>query len=401
MSEEFKQKLRRYSEGTLPEEEKSELEHELEKLETYQGYVEELMEREEHYAEPQKVGSAEGKGKGKRKRKSAPGREKRIIRRGKWRARVANTFTVLAAFLIFSIISGIITAVFYTTGDRGEIYRDVVSSAIAVSRPNTIVHLNSNGKVFYRMELSGKLEKRIGGEIVDVGSYTTSFLLGLGGVGEYSWTNDQNASMVTFQYPETAENSGNLRSDGGEWRKLEKLHEGTVAEVYLSFDRLYTTDELLKKLEPLNLLPVWFAADDGQFSRRPFAGSPLGFPYQPIWHADDMKVTQISEEKRGWFGKITSSSSVSPGVESYGDGALREENFMNTLHLLQQHKRIASNVAPFIKLDASINYLEEHGIQLYGAVITGPVKELLKLKEDEWINNIRIGEVRLWNWNDN
>lgn len=400
MSEEFKEKLRKYSEGKLPEEEQAELEQELERLEVYQGYVNEIMEREDRLSGQQKEDISKGKGQGKGK-KSHPGREKRIIRRGKWRARIANTFTVLSAFLAFSIISGIITAVFYSTGNRGEIYSDVVSSAIAVSRPNTIVHLNSDGNVFFTMDLSGKLLKQIGGETVDVGSFSTPFLLGLGGVSKFSWTDERSGGSYYFQYPETGQDSGSLRSDGGEWRKLEKLHEGTVAEAYVSLDRLYSTDELLKKLEPLNLRPVWFAADAGQSKREHFAGTPLGFPYNPLWHADDMKVTQTSEEKRGWFGKITSSSSVSPGVESYGDGALREENFMNTLHLLQQHKRITRNVAPFIELDESISYLEEHGVQLYGAVVTGPVKELLKLKEDEWISNMRIGEVRLWNWSDN
>lgn len=180
MSEEFKEKLRKYSEGTLPEEERTELEQELEKLEAYQVYVDELMEREDHMSEHQEVVLSNGKskGKGKSKRKSASGREKGIIRRGKWRARIANTFTVLAAFLVFSTISSIITAVFYSTGDRGDIYRDVVSSAIAVSRPNTIVHLSSNAKFFFRMEMSGKLLKQIGGETVDVGSYSTRFCWG-------------------------------------------------------------------------------------------------------------------------------------------------------------------------------------------------------------------------------
>ncbi|MEK8211886.1 anti-sigma factor [Paenibacillus sp. FSL L8-0463] len=402
MSEEFKEKLRKYSEGTLPEEERTELEQELEKLEAYQVYVDELMEREDHMSEHQEVVLSNGKskGKGKSKRKSASGREKGIIRRGKWRARIANTFTVLAAFLVFSTISSIITAVFYSTGDRGDIYRDVVSSAIAVSRPNTIVHLSSNAKFFFRMEMSGKLLKQIGGETVDVGSYSTPFLLGLGGVGKFSWTDERSGGNYYFQYPETGKNSGSLRSDGEEWRMLEKLHEGTVAEAYLSLDRLNTTDELLKKLEPLNLQPVWFAADAGQFSRERFAGTPLGFPYTPLWHADDMKVTKISEEKTGWFSKVTSSSSASPAVESYGDGALREENFMDTLRLMQQHKKISNNVAPFINLDESISYLAEHGVKLYGVVVTGPVKELLKLEENTWISNIRVGEVRLWNWRE-
>lgn len=69
MSEEFKEKLRKYSEGTLPEEERTELEQELEKLEAYQVYVDELMEREDHMSEHQEVDLSDGKSKGKGKGK--------------------------------------------------------------------------------------------------------------------------------------------------------------------------------------------------------------------------------------------------------------------------------------------------------------------------------------------
>lgn len=47
MSEEFKERLRKYSEGSLPEEERAEMEQELEKLEAYQSYLDELMEQED------------------------------------------------------------------------------------------------------------------------------------------------------------------------------------------------------------------------------------------------------------------------------------------------------------------------------------------------------------------
>ena len=45
-----------------------------------------------------------------------------------------------------------------------------------------------------------------------------------------------------------------------------------------------------------------------------------------------------------------------------------------------------------------IEYLKSHGVNIYGMVVTGPTKELLKLKENTWIASIRLGEVRLWDW---
>lgn len=46
MSEEFKEKLRRYGEGTLADEDRDEVERELEKMEAYQAYLDELMGEE-------------------------------------------------------------------------------------------------------------------------------------------------------------------------------------------------------------------------------------------------------------------------------------------------------------------------------------------------------------------
>lgn len=395
MSEEFKEKLRRYGENTLADEDRDEVERELEKMEAYQAYLDELMGEE-------KPASSEDKsikfGKGKRKNRS--GKEKKIIRRGKWRARISNTFTVISAFLIFMIICSIISAIFYGTGERVEKYRDVVSFAIAVSQPNTIVHLSSGTGPFFSMNLTSKIEKQVGDEQITVGDYSMKLLFGWARLYNYSWTNESRGVGYYFVYPQEKNDAANSMDDSSEWERLEKLPEGTVAEAYLSFDQLFTTDELLKKFEPKNLQPLWFAADTGPRTRQPVVNDPLGFPYMPIWHADDMKVTQESREKRGWFGGVTSRSSVSPSVESYGDGELRNANFLKTLHLMQEYKSISKRVIPFIDLDDSISYIEKNGVKLYGAVVTGPVKELLKLKEETWVSRMHVGEVRLWNWQD-
>lgn len=397
MSEEFKEKLRRYSEGTLPEEEREEVESELVKLEAYQLYLEEQMEREDQadgrWTRTEDVAS----GSQKKNRKK---NEKRIIRRSKWKARINNTLTVFSAFLIFTVISSIITAVFYSTGDRGDTYRDVVSSAIAVSRPNTTVHLSSNAHYFFRMELTGNVLKQVGSERIQVGNYTQKFLLGLANIGMFNWMDERNGSGNVFYYP-SPEGTAVGGDANYQWKRLAKLPEGTVAEAYLSLDHLYTTDELLKQLEPLNLQPVWFGADTGPSTREnDVVVYPLGFPYDPIWHADDMKRSAVTKEKTGWFSSVSSYSSVSPSVEAYGSGELRDANFIKTLKLLQEHPRLTRSAAHINHLDDSVAYLERNGVKLYGAVVTGPVKELLKLREASWVRHLQVGEVRLWNWQE-
>ncbi|WP_391203762.1 anti sigma factor C-terminal domain-containing protein [Psychrobacillus sp. L4] len=51
-------------------------------------------------------------------------------------------------------------------------------------------------------------------------------------------------------------------------------------------------------------------------------------------------------------------------------------------------------------LQERYDYLNEEGFQAYGAVVTGPVKELLKLKELKEVRSVQLGEITYWNWND-
>ncbi|MEI7026397.1 anti sigma factor C-terminal domain-containing protein [Paenibacillus sp. y28] len=91
-------------------------------------------------------------------------------------------------------------------------------------------------------------------------------------------------------------------------------------------------------------------------------------------------------------------SAVSPKVEAYGDEELRSRNFKDTLAIMQQYPALTREVAPWLRLDEVIPYVEANGVRLLGVVVTGPTKEILKLREEPWVAGIGVGEVRLWNW---
>lgn len=71
---------------------------------------------------------------------------------------------------------------------------------------------------------------------------------------------------------------------------------------------------------------------------------------------------------------------------------MRDANFIKTLKLLQQHQTLAGRAAYINQLDTSVAYLEKNGVKLYGAVVTGPVKELLKLREASWVSHLQVGK---------
>jgi hypothetical protein len=79
---------------------------------------------------------------------------------------------------------------------------------------------------------------------------------------------------------------------------------------------------------------------------------------------------------------------------------IRIDNFIDTLELLSRYKAAARAVIPSSTVKQTLNYIQNNGVQIYGMTITGPSKQLLKLKEEAFIAHIRLGEVRLWNWEE-
>ncbi|NOU96370.1 hypothetical protein GC093_24600 [Paenibacillus sp. LMG 31456] len=386
MSEEFKRQLQDYAEGKLKGSEKEQFEEELNKMEAYQTYLSDYLgnERDQH---PLTKGS------------SPSFTEASLLRRSKWKARLQTALTAIGIVISISLISAVVTGLYYGLGNRASIYQDVIASTIALTRPNLSVSGGSNSNAFFTMDYKGTLRKKIGSEQSSIGDFQLSFLLGWPSLEQTTWRNETSSSAYLFQIPEVKQTS----AQNSEWIKLDKLHEGTVSEVFVSLDRMYTTNELLKLLENKNMDPVWFAAYTDQERKHGDEGavmSPVGFPFFPIWHADDMKVTSRTEQTTGWFSKIVTTGSSSPGIQTYGDGEVREQNFLNTLHLLQKYPNISNRLAPWLQVDSAVQYIDTHGVKLYGVVLTGPTKELLKLKEEAWVSSIRIGEVRFWNWHD-
>lgn len=306
--------------------------------------------------------------------------------------------TALAIIVLGTIVCGIITGIFYSAGDpnRVTIYRDVIQSAVAVTEPNLLVRGSGNSVgPFFSMEFKGSLQKEIGSEMIDAGTIQTSFLFNQIRFPERNMTLTHDGTWP-FSYPAS---TTVLNRD---WAKLEKLPEGTVAEAYLSFDKFYTTGDVLNKFKDKNMQPVWFVVDTGfdDVDTHSMA-SFIGFPYQPIWHPDDMTVTNRTYEKKGLFMRVVSESAASPAVEAYGSADLRNENFMKTLALLQKFEKIANRIVlgGDLRISERIKYLQKNGVKIYGIVVTGPSKEILKLKNEPWISGIHLGEVRLWNWN--
>ncbi|AWB44073.1 hypothetical protein DCC85_07485 [Paenibacillus sp. CAA11] len=389
MTEDFKARLKAYEKGELEQEEKLRMEAEFEKLEIYQAYLDELMGEETRVSVQY---SQRHQGESGKSSKTA--KEYRILRRGKWKMRWNTLLTMFSLFIIVWFVTYVVSVIYYSTGkpNRAELIRDVVSSAVAVTQPNRTVNMNE-GSSWFSLQISGELSKRIGSESKITGEMTQHFLFSWARTGEDTSFEDQpQARGGLFCLP------GKGPYDYSEvWSKLDKLPEGTVTEAYLSLDRYFSTDELLALFKGRDVDVVWMAARTGQEGASAEGDSevqqPMGFPATPIWHEDDYTIISRQVTDKG-----TAVSRRSPSVDVYGSGKIRNENFLKTLKLIGQHPSMVRLTAPSVDFKAAANYVEKNGVQLYGVVITGPTKEILKLKQEKWISFVRLGESELWNW---
>lgn len=403
MSEAFKEKLRKYAAGELSAEEQSELEQELEKLEAYQDYLNETMTEEpqepKELDEVEKASASAGAAAGlsePQEQRSSLLEERRIIRRSKWKARLVNTLSVVVIVIVCMIAGGIVTSTYYGYGDDSRLdeLKDVAQSAIALTHPNTVLRSEATSLGWLlNADVEGQLYKQVGGENIKIGSLSATFILNRIGKKHMSW-DDTKYISTSFYLPE-----GDQVESSRQWERLRKLPEGTVAEAAVSFDHYYSLDEVLRWLEGRNLRIEWFAVKTGgNAEKEGWVTSPVGFPFLPIWHADDWEVISKSEEKLNWFIKTGSMLKSAPSIDEYGDSELREANFVKTLQMLSRHPQVTAALAPFLNVQEVLDYISSNGVRLYGAVVTGPTKEVLALERETMIKHIEVGETRLWNW---
>ncbi|MED4582947.1 anti sigma factor C-terminal domain-containing protein [Brevibacillus choshinensis] len=45
-----------------------------------------------------------------------------------------------------------------------------------------------------------------------------------------------------------------------------------------------------------------------------------------------------------------------------------------------------------------MDYLKKNDVMVYGAVVTGPVRELEKLRQNPFFLDCKLGRIEVWNW---
>lgn len=299
--------------------------------------------------------------------------------------KVKNVCIALILLSILLIISRPLTSKYYNFGNPSKhtLYRNAIKSAINTTKPNAKL----NGSTFragllFSSEIGINYSKEVGKETIKGGNVTLKFHFTKPVTVTAKSPDYLNFNNFSFDNTPYNNENTNISLDKTMWNTLEKLHEGTVAEAYITFDKLYETEEVFSIFKNKDMNLLWLAVDTGAKNN---SHTVLGFP-----HTQD-----FPELRRNWF------DPPPKFIDYYTNAQFRNEYFINTLEFLDEHKYIANVVHPFDSIENienAINYVNKNGVKILGVAITGPTKEILKLREENLVKRIIVGETRLWNW---
>ncbi|RIW34023.1 anti-sigma factor [Bacillus salacetis] len=363
MSEEWRKKLQEYYEGSLSEEEADEVEKELEKLEIYQDIMADEMgaaEPEKDVLPPEKIGE--------------------ILKGSVRNARFSLIAYVTMILLLIYPFMTMMSYIYYGWGGRANELIDVAAQTIYVTEPNvSLEEMDVEEKVgLFSLDVYMDLYKRVGKKDINLGDWTVSYDLDSPDFPERNYITENPPDDIPYfdskklYHPDSTISN----SDNDPWGTLKKLPEGTVAEVYISLNQLREPADMPELTEDADVEWRWYAIDTGLEAKgKSLEGGylpPIGYPAQ------------------------TDPDAWSP----YHSEKPNEEQFMDSLKFLEKYEEQAVKIShgKWLDLDYRIKHLEANGLYSYGGVLTGPVKEILKLKDNDSVRQIQIGEVRLWNW---
>jgi hypothetical protein len=340
-------------------------------------------------------------------------KQRRILRWAKYKNRFSIALFLLVLFVALQVAGTLASGYFFNAGgEEARLYKAQRTAAVlteltfpnvtmAISpRPLPLMltgaswgHSSLEIKPYFAARGSYALSKRVGKDEYVIGHLNVNHFFSAVNT-EWNWRDGAHNHYLRFFPPEQPADS----AEDGEaeyrdanaaetWHALEVLPEGTVAELAVSFRDTHTTEEVRTMLSGYDLDLTWYAAVtglEGETRRGENRRAPLA-AFAGAWGFPD--------RSHGMFRANGSRPD---------DAARSEEYFLESMRFLVANAPLAERIYRGDPQDLHLaerhQYLQENGVRVYGAVVTGPTKELLKLRELEAVHSPALGEVRLWNW---
>ncbi|RFB17279.1 hypothetical protein DZB84_09405 [Bacillus sp. HNG] len=327
-------------------------------------------------------------------------KEKRVL----WKYRFLLTARIIRVVLILLFLYGvymILLSIGYDSTKLDDKNAYHVNLAIDWTQPGLQGEYARplSGKItpFLSQTITIPISRTIGKEEQIVGEWdVTKRLLNTLSSKEtiyFQRSSNQQFGFILPEDPRTGKKLAGVtkRADLQEWQKLEMVHEGTVANLAFSTSNFLKPEELLERLEKYDLDVQWMPLYAGELKA-----------FKPAWTSTDggenvsvdtlglTRAVEMDEDYKSWSMLMLDSNTIQENQKIM---------LKNMKELIEdESETYRQNVLGLWYMEERYEYISENGFLVYGAVVSGPVKELLKLKEEPDFRNVRVGEFEYWNW---
>ena len=339
-------------------------------------------------------------------------KQKKILRRAKYKNRFNIALFLLALFILLTIGGTILSSLYYNWGgEAGQLYRTQKTAALITefTFPNVTVPAHSDPfplflsgagwghsslqiKPYFVASGNYAMQKRVGKDEYVIGHLNIKQFFSSMGVN-WQWQENSFKDYLYFYHPEQLKDpaTGHIHPvqnyDDQVWQALESLPEGTVAEMSLSLTETFSIQEVKRLFSDYDVDITWYAVS-------------TGLEVDPYYSQD--RQTPLSASHGVWGVPELSRNMLSNYSTISDDISVHEEYLLESMEFLIQNEVIARKTfrgePETLQLSKRYDYIKANGIEVYGVVVTGPSKELLKLKDLDLVHLPGLGEVRLWNW---
>lgn len=318
--------------------------------------------------------------------------------RMKWAHRIELSLRVTAAALLLFflfVVYSILINIYFDKSDRNfQFSRAVI----------TLVELNGDGlkvdKSIVRVSVSPLLKQSITTKVYrqvgDLRVITGELHAEKSLLGDIHYSIDEaskylgRSTTLSLGAPLSLIYGGEsrIRQEEIAIQQLSHIEDGYVSEMSFTLANTMTPKRLAALLSPYDLWITGMAMYSGEMkdvevSHYSSSSDTIWFPHltlRPFFAYSDNGA-----------GSTEAMSLVSTGI----DIDMAAEQMMKDLEWLITNADYYQIHEDRQRLD----YLRNNGIQVYGAVVTGPVRELEKLKDIPELQNFGLGQIEIWNWN--
>lgn len=324
------------------------------------------------------------------------GLEKRILRKSRFTLMFRILWVLLAVLFLYAIYM-MVTNIISDKLDVGKKNMYYSSLALEWTVPNVRGDFDIKEEemtMFGTKSLSYNLLKKVGLKDIVVGEALVTKRLSsrLSNI-TYSHPGLQQLSEFSFSLPEDPRTNRKLEANifPHVWESLAMLPEGTVGELAFSTKNFVKPEKLIEDLQEYDIHILWMPLYTGEFVNfDPNGWSGNG---NMIMVSDIIGLTGGMDHGENYHQSLRVGSLNKNTVTDSKQLMLK-----NIEELLGKSENYYEQFLRLGHLKEKYQYLKEEGFIVYGAVVTGPVKELLKLQDAPFVQGEQLGAVELWDW---